>query len=272
MRCPLGAYLPAKNAGLPSLHLTSRPAAGFRASCAIMVDMNTQPANIKANTSAVNTNPTKTDPAGINDRAHRTWKEIIAADPEHSHRYANRWRGFVRQGRDIDGEARLVDALAPRHARILDAGCGQGRVGGYLHKAGHTVVGVDIDAYLIAEASRLFPDVTWLVGDLAELPEVLEKGPVDAAEPYDFIICPGNVLTFVAVADRAKVLMHLAAALNREGGRLLLGFGAGRGWDFDEFDQNAKDAGLRITHKFSTWDLRSFTPQSQFLVALCERI
>ena len=33
---------------------------------------------------------------------HRTWKEIIAADPQHSRRYVNRWRGFVREGRDID--------------------------------------------------------------------------------------------------------------------------------------------------------------------------
>ena len=223
-----------------------------------MVDMNAQPTNVNS--------------GHIHERAHRTWKEIIAADPEHSHRYANRWRGFVRQGRDIDGEARLVDALVPRRARILDAGCGQGRVGGYLQKAGHRVIGVDVDPYLIKEAGRLFPDATWLVGDLAELSETLEKGPADAADLYDFIICPGNVLTFVAVEDRVKVLANLAAALNIEGGRLLVGFGAGRGWDFAEFEKDAAAAGLRITQKYATWDLRPFTAESQFLVAMCERV
>jgi len=160
---------------------------------------------------------------------HRTWKEIIAADPQHSRRYANRWRGFVREGRDIDGEARLVDAMAPRHARILDAGCGQGRVGGYLAKAGHRVMGVDVDPYLIDEAKRQFPDATWLVGDLAQLAHVLDDGLEntphdDTASAFDVIICPGNVLTFVAPEDRTKVLQAFAAALNPEGGRAIIGF------------------------------------------------
>ena len=53
-----------------------------------------------------------------------TWNEILARNPQHSENYAQRWRNFVAEGRDIDGEARLIDALAPRHARILDAGCG----------------------------------------------------------------------------------------------------------------------------------------------------
>ena len=176
---------------------------------------------------------------------HRTWKEIIAADPQHSRRYANRWRGFVREGRDIDGEARLVDAMAPRHARILDAGCGQGRVGGYLAKAGHQIVGVDVDPYLIDEAKRQFPEATWLVGDLAQLPHVLDDGLEntphdDTASAFDVIICPGNVLTFVAPEDRAKVLQGFAEVLNPENGRAIIGFGAGRGWDFADFETTAQ--------------------------------
>lgn len=205
---------------------------------------------------------------------HRTWKEIIAADPEHSRRYANRWRGFVRQGRDINGEARLVDAMAPRHARILDAGCGQGRVGAYLAAAGHKVVGVDVDPYLIEEAGRLYSGelydaTTWLVGDLADLSGVLAEA--GQSEPFDFIVCPGNVLTFVANEDRQAVLEGFAAALSQDGGRALIGFGAGRGWDFSDFEDVAIAAGLRVVQKFSTWDLRPFADESQFLVAVLER-
>lgn len=207
---------------------------------------------------------------------HRTWKEIIADDPQHSRRYANRWRGFVREGRDINGEARLVDAMAPRHARILDAGCGQGRVGGYLAKAGHQVVGVDVDPYLIDEAKRQFLDATWLVGDLAQLPRVLDDGLEntphdDTASAFDVIICPGNVLTFVAAEDRAKVLQGFAAALDPEGGRAIVGFGAGRGWDFADFETTAQEAGLTVIQRYSTWDLRTFDAESQFLVAVLER-
>ena len=206
---------------------------------------------------------------------HRTWKEIIAAGPQHSRRYANRWRGFAPEGRDIDGEARLVDAMVPRHARILDAGCGQGRVGGYLARAGHQVVGVDVDAYLIDEAKRQFPDATWLVGDLAQLLHVLidglENSPHDDTAPaFDVIICPGNVLTFVAAEDRAKVLQGFAEVLVQEGGRAIIGFGAGRGWDFAEFETAAQGAGLAVVQRYSTWDLRAFDDESQFLVAVLE--
>ena len=68
----------------------------------------------------------------------QTWKKIVDADPGHSQRYAKRWDDMVAEGVDIDGEARLIDAMAPRGARILDAGCGQGRTGAYLHERGHT--------------------------------------------------------------------------------------------------------------------------------------
>ena len=50
-------------------------------------------------------------------------------DPEHSRWYAERFRAMARAGQDLLGESRLVDALAPRGARLLDAGCGPGRHG-----------------------------------------------------------------------------------------------------------------------------------------------
>ena len=57
----------------------------------------------------------------------------------------------------------------PRAARVLDAGCGPGRVGAFLHALGHTVVGVDVDPVLIVAANADHPGPTWIVGDLAEL-------------------------------------------------------------------------------------------------------
>ena len=82
------------------------------------------------------------------------WTEIVRDDPAHSHRYVERFRTMKAEGHDLAGEARLIDALAPRSARVLDAGCGPGRVGAFLHTLGHTVVGVDLDPVLVVAANR----------------------------------------------------------------------------------------------------------------------
>ena len=85
------------------------------------------------------------------------WMQKVAADPGHSQWYIDRFRAVAQAGEDLVGEARLIDAMASRGARILDAGCGPGRVGGYLAAAGHDVVGVDVDPALIAAASLSNP-------------------------------------------------------------------------------------------------------------------
>ena len=78
-----------------------------------------------------------------------TWKEITDADPSHSHNYARRWKVLEAEGKDIYGEARTADAMLERASKVLDAGCGTGRIGGYLARQGHDVLGMDIDPILI---------------------------------------------------------------------------------------------------------------------------
>ena len=60
--------------------------------------------------------------------------------------YAARFAREYAEGADLEGEARFVDVLAPRGARVLDAGCGTGRIAAALHRMGHTSVGADRDA------------------------------------------------------------------------------------------------------------------------------
>ena len=55
-----------------------------------------------------------------------TWKEVTEANPEHSHNFARKWKLLAAQGKDINGEARLIDAMVERNSTILDAGCGMG--------------------------------------------------------------------------------------------------------------------------------------------------
>lgn len=164
-------------------------------------------------------------------------------------------------GDDLDGEARLADAMVPRGSAILDAGCGPGRVGGRLHRLGHRVVGVDLDPKLIAAAEQDHPGPTWLVGDLSEL---------DLEQRFDLVVSAGNVMTFLDPATRRAALERMARHL-APGGRLVVGFGRDRGYDFDEFFAHAAAAGLGDELRLATWDLRPFTPASDFLVAVLSR-
>lgn len=190
----------------------------------------------------------------------------VAADPGHSDWYVERFRAMERAGEDLAGEARLVDALASRNARILDAGCGPGRVGGYLAEAGHRVVGVDVDPVLIEAAENDRPGPRWLVGDLAEL-DLPARGITD---PFDVIVSAGNVMTFLAPSTRVQVLTRLHAHL-ADDGRAVIGFGAGREYEFGQFFDDAAAAGFTTDLLLSTWDLRPFTEDSDFLVAILRR-
>ena len=191
------------------------------------------------------------------------WMQKVAADPGHSQWYIERFRAMARAGDDIAGEARFVDAMVPRGAHILDAGCGPGRLGGYLATVGHDVVGVDVDPALIEAAEQDYPGPRWLVGDLAEL-DLPARG---IAEPFDVIVSAGNVMAFLAPSTRVRVLSRLRAHVAADG-RAAIGFGAGRDYAFAEFLTDVATAGFAPDLLLSTWDLRPFTDDSEFLVAI----
>lgn len=191
------------------------------------------------------------------------WEQIGQQNPDRSAWYVERFRTMAAEGADLAGEARMVDAMLPRGSRVLDAGCGPGRVGGELALRGHTVVGVDVDPLLVEAARADHPEGDWHVGDLAEL----DLPAVGVAEPFDVAVMAGNVLTFVAPGTEAEVLRRIRAQLT-PGGRLVVGFGAGRGYAFEALDADAAAAGFVVQHRFATWDLRPFGPDADFLVAV----
>lgn len=191
-----------------------------------------------------------------------TWKEMIENNPAHSINYAHRWEEIAARGDDIVGEARLIDAMAERGSKILDAGCGQGRLCAYLVSAGHDVVGTDLDPVLIDIARTNVPEARFYLGDLC-------VDPVPEAD-FDLIVSAGNVMGFLPASGREQALRTLYDAL-RPGGRAVIGYGAGRGWDFQDFLTIATSSGFVVDSLFSTWTLEPFAQNSDFLVAVLRK-
>ena len=193
------------------------------------------------------------------------WELIVAQRPEHSQWYIERFRAMEREGADIVGEARLADAMVERGSRVLDAGCGPGRLAGELFRRGHDVVGVDIDPDLVEAAQADHPGPVYAVADLSEL----DLPALGIADPFDLVVVAGNVLTFLAPGSEAEVLRRLGAHL-APGGRIVAGFGLGRGYELASFEADVVAAGLRESLRLATWDLRPWTPESDFVVSVLE--
>ncbi|CAB4672864.1 MAG: methyltransferase domain-containing protein [Actinobacteria bacterium] len=183
-------------------------------------------------------------------------------DADHSQSYIDRMRALAAEGTDLGGEARLIDAMVERGSRILDAGCGPGRVGAVLHACGHEVVGVDVDPELIAAAIADHVGPTWLISDLSEL-DLANQGQI---EPFDAAVIAGNVLAFVASGTEQRVLTRIAQHLKPDG-FAVVGFHTDR-YDMDEFDKHLAGAGFALEHRFATWDLRPWRIDADFAVSV----
>lgn len=170
---------------------------------------------------------------------------------------------MAREGADLAGEARLIDAVVVPGSRILDAGCGPGRVGGELFRRGHEVLGVDVDPALIAAADEDYPGPTWVVGNLASL----DLAAAGHRQPFDAAVVAGNVMNFVAKGTEVEVLRSLGAHV-RPDGRIVIGFGLDRGYAVEQFDADIARTALLVDQRFATWDLRPFTAQSDFSVTI----
>lgn len=174
--------------------------------------------------------------------------------------YGRRFAELVEAGEDVDGEARLADALVPRGARILDAGSGMGRVAAYLHARGHRVVATEPDPRLAAQSRRTYPDVAVLPHDILGLTDETISAAGAPAE-FDLVVCVGNVINFVAEDTEVAVLGRLGRLL-ATGGRILVGFHLEGGPETarrvtpEQFVAEVEAAGLLVDHRFGGYDLR----------------
>ncbi|MCY7402589.1 MAG: GrpB family protein [Nocardioides sp.] len=190
-----------------------------------------------------------------------TWPGLT--DASHSRWYVERFQEMAARGEDLHGEARLVDALAPRRARLLDAGCGPGRLGGHLATLGHEVVGVDIDPVLVEAARTEHPGATWVVSDLVRL----DLSAHGETATFDGAFIVGNVLAFVTPEHRADVLERIAAHLRPEA-FLVIGCRADHGFTADDVGTILARLDLTLEHRFATYDMRPWRADSPFSVSV----
>ena len=183
------------------------------------------------------------------------WGDATGGDE--GRRYASRFARLAAAGGDVHGEARLCASLVPPGARVLDAGCGTGRVAIRLAALGYDCVGVDLDASMLAEARRAAPVLPWVLADLATLDLAAAGLPL----PFDLVVAAGNVVPLVAAGTEPAVLARLGAQL-RPGGLLVAGFGldaahlpaAAARLDLAAYDRWCLDAGLRLEQRLATWE------------------
>ena len=173
--------------------------------------------------------------------------------------YDARWERLAAAGESIHGEADLIDALLVEHGgrRVLDAGCGTGRVAIELAARGYDVVGVDLDATMLEAAQAKAPELAWVRADLAAVEPT--QLPGDAPARFDAVVMAGNVMIFVQPGTEGAVLERLAAFLD-PGGYLVAGFQLRPDRiGLDEYDRHAAAAGLEPVARWATWDRGPFT-------------
>lgn len=170
--------------------------------------------------------------------------------------YAEKFARLVEDGEDVEGEARLADALVGRGSRVLDVGSGMGRVAAALAARGHDVVAVEPDESLVAQSRATYPGLEVQHADI--LAASLDGG-------FDLAVAVGNVMVFLAEDTERAVLARLRSLL-APGGRLLVGFHpvdgptTARDYPHEEFTADASASGLRVDACFGSYELHPPSP------------
>ena len=184
------------------------------------------------------------------------------SDAPRGSEYDRTWERMAAQGVDPHGEVAFLMRFEPQ--RVLDAGCGTGRVAIELANRGVEAVGFDLDPAMLRQAESKAPAMEWVLADAAT---------VDLAEDgFDVVVMAGNVMIFVEPGSEAAVVANMARHL-AEGGSLVAGFGlfADR-YGVAGLDDDARSAGLELVERWSTWECDPFEPGGDYAVSVYRRI
>jgi 2-polyprenyl-3-methyl-5-hydroxy-6-metoxy-1,4-benzoquinol methylase len=180
-------------------------------------------------------------------------------------KYDQRWDAMAARGDSIHGEADFIERLVgDRQVRLLDAGCGTGRLAIEMVKRGHHAIGADLDPDMIERASTKAPHIDWHVADLSEL-------QLDAK--FDVIVMAGNIPLFCAPSSQAAIIKSLVDHLD-DGGYLISGFSLETRTNAYlrlDYQRDALAAGLNEVAVYSTWDENPSTDEDDYTVMLHQK-
>lgn len=157
------------------------------------------------------------------------------------------------KGHHVHGEADLVESLLgdTGGTRVLDAGCGTGRVAIELASRGFSVVGADVDGAMLTHARDKAPGLTWVEVDLTDI-----RRHVDG--DFDLVVLAGNVMIFLDPGSEGSVVRELAGMLV-PGGLLVAGFSLlPDRLAVGDYDRFAERAGLEPASRWATWAREPF--------------
>ncbi len=127
-------------------------------------------------------------------------KHAFLANAEANARHRDAWT--VKNAAYYEDDLRYMRFLVREYARVLDLGCGTGRLLAALKPA--YGVGVDLSPAMVAEAEAKHPDLHFLVGD-AEDPICLSQ----LESPFDYIILSDTIGMLDDIETAMKGLHHL---------------------------------------------------------------
>lgn len=115
--------------------------------------------------------------------------------------------------------AGLLELLGAAPKRVLDLGCGVGRVLVPLAEAGHDVVGIDRDAAFLETCRTALRDLG-LAASLRKA-DLFQEWPADLGF-FDAVLCLGNTFMMLWDVEAAVLFLRDAATHLRPGGAMVL--------------------------------------------------
>ena len=112
----------------------------------------------------------------------------------------------------------ILSLIGDSPKRVLDIGCGNGRLLLPVALAGHEVTGIDIDPKAISACAARCADVeidaTLLDGDVLKL--------LPLSEPFDVVICCGNTLMLFTDVNECVTLFRLCNESLTQSGQFII--------------------------------------------------
>ena len=194
------------------------------------------------------------------------WSEV-SGGPGAATAYQQRFDDLAAKGVDIHGEAVFVASLVSPPVRVLDAGCGTGRVATQLTALGFHCVGVDADGDMVAVAQQRDPATTWVRQDLSWLQL--------RSQAFELAVLAGNVIPLLARGTLLAAVTRVAAHL-QPGGLLVSGFGLDAAHlptgcpvtPLADYDQACDVAGLSFLRRYATWEKSPWVPGGGYAVSV----